>query len=69
MNMVIIPGASLHADTRPALDPKRLAAQVEAAREFVKRHPALTPVDLAEFETFMRFPSAFTKLVKSEDAR
>lgn len=67
MNIQIIRGASLSTEDREAVS---LADQVEAAREYVKRHPALTPVDLAEFETFMRFPKAFTKLVShSEEAR
>lgn len=62
-----IRGASLSTEDREAVS---LADQVQAAREYVKRHPALTPVDLAEFETFMRFPKAFTKLVNhSEDAQ
>lgn len=62
-----IRGASLSTEDREVVS---LADQVEAAREYVKRHPALTPVDLAEFETFMRFPKAFTKLVNhSEEAR
>lgn len=71
MNIQIIRGASLSKDEPPSIyDVDRLAAQVQAAREFVKRHPALTPVDLVEFETFMRFPKAFTKLVNhSEEAQ
>lgn len=71
MNIQIIRGASLSTEDHPPVDDmERLAAQVQAAREFVKRHPALTPIDLAEFETFMRFPKAFTKLVNhSEEAR
>lgn len=67
MNIQIIRGASLSTEDRETVS---LADQVQAAREYVKRHPALTPVDLAEFETFMRFPKAFTKLVShSEEAR
>lgn len=67
MNVQFIRGASLHTDSSEVVS---LADQVEAAREYVKRHPALTPIDLAEFETFMRFPKAFTKLVShSEEAR
>lgn len=34
-------------------------AQIEAAREFVKRHPKLTIIDLAEFEAFLKVPAAF----------
>lgn len=35
-----------------------LKQQIEAAREFVKRHPALTLIDLAEFEAFLKVPAA-----------
>lgn len=64
MNVQFIRGASLSTEHREVVS---LADQVEAAREYVKRHPALTPVDLAEFETFMRFPKAFTKLVSHSE--
>ncbi|MRX31881.1 hypothetical protein [Aminobacter sp. MDW-2] len=67
MNIQTIRGASLSTEDRETVS---LADQVQAAREYVKHHPALTPVDLAEFETFMRFPKAFTKLVgHSEEAQ
>lgn len=71
MTPYIIRGASLSTEDRtPVDDVQRLTDQVQAAREYVKRHPALTPVDLVEFETFMRFPKAFTKLVNhSKEAR
>lgn len=66
MNIEFIRGATLHVEEPRPVD---LAEQVQAAREFVKRHPALTPIDLDEFDTFMRFPKAFNKLVSAEDAR
>ena len=68
MTFEFIRGASLHVDDPRPVD---LAAQVEAAREYVKRHPKLTPIDLDEFDTFLRFPKAFTKLINlsAEDAR
>lgn len=33
---------------------ERASGQIRAAREFVKRHPALTLIDLAEFEAFLK---------------
>lgn len=64
MDPYIVEGASLQFEAPHGADiDSRLAAQVKAAREYVKRHPALTPVDLDEFDTFMRFPKAFNKLV------
>lgn len=36
--------------------------KIEAAREFVKRHPALTLIDLAEFEAFLKVPDAICAL-------
>ena len=38
---------------------ERQADQINAAREFVKRHPALTLIDLAEFEAFLKLPAAY----------
>lgn len=66
MNIEFIRGASLHVEDPRPVD---LAAQVQAARQYVRQHPNLTPQDLAEFDTFMRFPKAFNKLVSAEDAR
>lgn len=64
----IIRGASLSTEDRqPVDDVQRLTDQIQAAREYVRHHSALTPVDLAEFETFMRFPKAFTKLVSHSE--
>jgi hypothetical protein len=37
---------------------KGLSDQIEAAREFVKRHPKLSLIDLAEFEAFLKVPAA-----------
>ena len=36
----------------------RLREMVEAARQFVARHPALTDADRAEFEAFLKVPDA-----------
>jgi len=52
--------AVLHANRmqRLTMDSRNSAeAMVEAAREFVKRHPALTLIDLAEFEGFLKIPA------------
>jgi len=38
-----------------------LREQIEAAREFVKRHPSLSLIDLAEFEAFLKIPAALAK--------
>ena len=43
---------------RMAAQNVELGEKVDAAREFVKRHPSLTLVDLAEFEAFLRVPAA-----------
>ena len=44
-----------------------LEQQIEAAREFVKRHPALTLIDLAEFEAFLKVPAAMEAVLASEN--
>jgi hypothetical protein len=36
---------------------KAMREELNAAREFVKRHPALTLIDLAEFEMFLKIPA------------
>ena len=36
-------------------------AQLNAAREFVLRHPMLGDADLAEFEAFLKVPAALAK--------
>jgi hypothetical protein len=41
----------------PSSTLRGLEQQIEAAREFVKRHPALTLIDLAEFEGFLKIPA------------
>lgn len=43
-------------------------AKVEAAREFVKRHPSLTLIDLAEFEAFLRLDAALAQQEGQADA-
>lgn len=68
MQFEFIRGASLNIDEPRPVD---LAAQVQAAREYVKRHPALTPRDLAEFDVFLKHHRGFTKFINlsAEDAR
>lgn len=52
------PSASVPNNPKPDLAVPALEQQIEAAREFVKRHPALTLIDLAEFEAFLKVPAA-----------
>lgn len=37
-------------------------AEVSAMREFVRRHPAFSLIDLAEFEAFVAFPKTYAEL-------
>jgi hypothetical protein len=41
---------------------EKAEAEVQAAREFVLRHPRLTETDRAEFEAFLKVPAAFVAL-------
>lgn len=50
----------------PQTHVKALEQQIEAAREFVKRHPALTLIDLAEFEAFLMVPAAMEAALATE---
>ncbi|NTF23538.1 hypothetical protein G6L37_34775 [Agrobacterium rubi] len=43
-----------------------LSQQIEAARQFVERHPALTAVDVAEFEAFLKVPAAIEMAMSSQ---
>jgi len=40
---------------------QELRAQIDAAREFVNRHPALSIIDIAEFEAFLKVPAIMEK--------
>jgi len=51
---------------RLAADNARLRERENAAREFVKRHPALTLIDLAEFEAFLKIPETLDALAGKE---
>lgn len=41
------------------------SAKLDAAREFVQRHPALSLLDIAEFEAFLTVPKAMTAAMKA----
>lgn len=43
-----------------------LRAERDAAREFVKRHPSLSLIDLAEFEAFLKVPAAIDSALTSK---
>jgi hypothetical protein len=51
---------------RLAADNARLRERENAAREFVKRHPALTLIDLAEFEAFLKIPETLDAFAGKE---
>ncbi len=37
---------------------ERLSDKLDAAQQFIKRHPALSETDRAEFRAFLAFPAA-----------
>lgn len=45
---------------------ERLRQREESAREFVKRHPALSIIDLAEFEAYLKLPEIMNENERSE---
>jgi hypothetical protein len=44
-----------------------LRYEIDAAREFVKRHPSLSLIDLAEFEAFLKVPGAFLAITENTE--
>ncbi|TPM39329.1 hypothetical protein FJ951_26840 [Mesorhizobium sp. B2-2-3] len=63
--MVAILDAALSTPAAGELAVKALHDQIDAAREFVKRHPALNLIDLAEFEAFLKVPAALAAALAS----
>lgn len=43
----------------------RLRGALESGRQFVIRHPALSLVDLAEFDAFIKLPAALDALARA----